>query len=81
MLSVSPPEPVPRVEVHAGGMCGKRKLKHLGGSSGLGEEEEWLVVVLHGLLNTVTHKDAYPLPRFEVSLTGLKKAAWYSESR
>ncbi|KAL2085758.1 hypothetical protein ACEWY4_019078 [Coilia grayii] len=29
-------------------------------------------------LNSVTHKDAYPLPRIEESLTGLRKAAWYS---
>lgn len=29
-------------------------------------------------LNALTHKDAYPLPRIEKSLTGLKAARWYS---
>ena len=29
-------------------------------------------------LNSVTHKDAYPLPRIEEALTNLKKAQWYS---
>ncbi|KAJ8000169.1 hypothetical protein DPEC_G00202050 [Dallia pectoralis] len=29
-------------------------------------------------LNAVTHKDAFPLPRIEESLTNLKGAAWYS---
>lgn len=29
-------------------------------------------------LNSITHKDAFPLPRIEESLTCLKKVAWYS---
>lgn len=29
-------------------------------------------------LNSITHKDAFPLPRIEESLSCLKKAAWYS---
>jgi len=29
-------------------------------------------------LNALTHKDAYPLPRIEEALTGLKSAKWYS---
>ncbi|XP_041915813.1 uncharacterized protein LOC121680475 [Alosa sapidissima] len=29
-------------------------------------------------LNSVTHKDAYPLPRIEEALTNLKKSQWYS---
>lgn len=29
-------------------------------------------------MNALTHKDAYPLPRIEESLTSLKQAAWYS---
>lgn len=29
-------------------------------------------------LNAVTHRDAYPLPRIEESLTGLQKAQWFS---
>lgn len=29
-------------------------------------------------LHTITHKDAYPLPRIQETLMELKKAAWYS---
>lgn len=28
--------------------------------------------------NTVTHKDAFPLPRIEETLTSMTKAAWFS---
>ncbi|KAL2083788.1 hypothetical protein ACEWY4_021561 [Coilia grayii] len=38
----------------------------------------WRFCVDYRRLNDVTHKDAYPLPRIEESLTGLKGAAWYS---
>lgn len=38
----------------------------------------WRFCVDYRRLNTVTHKDAFPLPRIEESLTSLKGAAWYS---
>lgn len=38
----------------------------------------WRFCVDYRRLNDITHKDAYPLPRIEESLTGLKGAAWYS---
>ena len=38
----------------------------------------WRFCVDYRKLNAVTHKDAFPLPRIEESLTSLKKAAWYS---
>lgn len=38
----------------------------------------WRFCVDYRRLNEVTHKDAYPLPRIEESLTGLKGATWYS---
>ncbi|XP_062380954.1 uncharacterized protein LOC134069109 [Sardina pilchardus] len=38
----------------------------------------WRFCVDYRRLNDVTHKDAYPLPRIEESLTSLKGAAWYS---
>lgn len=38
----------------------------------------WRFCVDYRRLNAVTHKDAYPLPRVEESLTCLKKAEWYS---
>lgn len=38
----------------------------------------WRFCVDYRRLNAVTHKDAFPLPRIEESLTSLKGAAWYS---
>ncbi|XP_041939766.1 uncharacterized protein LOC121700694 [Alosa sapidissima] len=38
----------------------------------------WRFCVDFRKLNSVTHKDAYPLPRIEESLTSLKGAQWYS---
>lgn len=29
-------------------------------------------------LNAITHKDAFPLPRIEVTLTNLTQAEWFS---
>lgn len=42
------------------------------------KEGSWRFCVDYRKLNVVTHKDAYLLPRIEESLTGLKKAQWYS---
>ena len=42
------------------------------------KDGSWRFCVDYRKLNAVTHKDAYPLPRIEESLTCLKKAAWYS---
>ncbi|XP_048836044.1 uncharacterized protein LOC125711303 [Brienomyrus brachyistius] len=42
------------------------------------KDGSWRFCVDYRKLNAVTHKDAYPLPRIEESLTGLKGAAWYS---
>lgn len=38
----------------------------------------WRFCVDYRRLNTVTKKDAFPLPRIEDSLTSLSRAAWYS---
>lgn len=38
----------------------------------------WRFCVDYRKLNAVTHKDAYPLPRIEASLTSLTQAEWYS---
>ncbi|MGH0124627.1 UNVERIFIED_CONTAM: hypothetical protein FKN15_076715 [Acipenser sinensis] len=38
----------------------------------------WRFCVEYRKLNAVTHKDAYPLPRIEASLTSLTQAEWYS---
>lgn len=38
----------------------------------------WRFCVDYRRLNALTHKDAYPLPRIEESLTTLEKAEWYS---
>uniref|UniRef100_A0A9J7ZJ87 Gypsy retrotransposon integrase-like protein 1 n=1 Tax=Cyprinus carpio carpio TaxID=630221 RepID=A0A9J7ZJ87_CYPCA len=42
------------------------------------KDGSWRFCVDYRKLNAVTHKDAYPLPRIEESLTGLKGAQWYS---
>ena len=42
------------------------------------KDGSWRFCVDYRKLNALTHKDAYPLPRIEESLTTLKKAAWYS---
>ncbi|KAK7883852.1 hypothetical protein WMY93_026975 [Mugilogobius chulae] len=42
------------------------------------KDGSWRFCVDYRRLNAVTHKDAYPLPRIEESLTGLKAAKWYS---
>ncbi len=38
----------------------------------------WRFCVDYGKLDALTHRDAYPLPRIEESLTSLKQATWYS---
>ena len=42
------------------------------------KDSSWRFCVDYRKLNAVTHKDAYPLPRIEESLTCLQKATWYS---
>lgn len=42
------------------------------------KDGSWRFCVDYRKLNALTHKDAYPLPRIEESLTSLKQAAWYS---
>lgn len=42
------------------------------------KDGSWRFCVDYRKLNEVTHKDAFPLPRVEESLTSLKKAEWYS---
>lgn len=42
------------------------------------KDSSWRFCVDYRKLNAVTHKDAYPLPRIEESLTCLQRAAWYS---
>lgn len=44
----------------------------------LGCSHRWIFCVEYRRLNALTHRDAYPLPRIEESLTGLKAAKWYS---
>lgn len=42
------------------------------------KDGSWKFCVDCRKLNALTHKNAYPLPRIEESLTSLKQAAWYS---
>lgn len=42
------------------------------------KDGSWRFCVDYRKLNAVTHKDAFPLPRIEESLTHLKESAWYS---
>lgn len=42
------------------------------------KDGSWRFCVDYRKLNALTHKDAYPLPRIEESLTGLRAAKWYS---
>lgn len=42
------------------------------------KDGSWQFCVDYRKLNALTHKDAYPLPRIEESLTSLKQTAWYS---
>ncbi|XP_032367401.1 uncharacterized protein LOC116686492 [Etheostoma spectabile] len=42
------------------------------------KDGSWRFCVDYRRLNACTHKDAYPLPRIEEALTGLKAARWYS---
>lgn len=42
------------------------------------KDGNWRFCVDYRKLNALTQKDAYPLPRIEEALTGLKSARWYS---
>lgn len=42
------------------------------------KDGSWRFCVDYRKLNALTHKDAFPLPRVEESLTCLKQASWYS---
>lgn len=42
------------------------------------KDGSWRFCVDYRKLNAITHKDAFPLPRIEESLTHLKESAWYS---
>lgn len=42
------------------------------------KDGSWRFCVDYRKLNALTHKDAYPLPRIEEALTGLKSAQYYS---
>lgn len=42
------------------------------------KDGSWRFCVDYRKLNAVTHKDSFPLPRIEESLTSLSKSEWYS---
>ena len=42
------------------------------------KDGKWRFCVDYRKLNAVTHKDAFPLPRIEETLTGLSQARWFS---
>lgn len=42
------------------------------------KDGSWRFCVDYRKLNAVTHKDAFPLPRIEKTLSTLKRAAWFS---
>ncbi|KAJ7998214.1 hypothetical protein DPEC_G00220270 [Dallia pectoralis] len=42
------------------------------------KDGSWRFCVDYRKLNAVTHKDAFPLPRIEESLTSLKESKWFS---
>lgn len=52
----------------------------MGGTHRTGEKRRWQleICVDYRKLNAVTHKDAFPLPRIEETLTNLTRAEWFS---
>ena len=42
------------------------------------KDGSWRFCVDYRKLNSVTHKDAFPLPRIEETLTSMTQASWYS---
>lgn len=42
------------------------------------KDGSWIFCVNYRKLNAVTHKDAFPLPRIEETLTNLTQAEWFS---